>query len=250
VTWVKDAVETKRNVRRARRFCNTPCRQNRENRSRGGIPSSTKARWQAKLRIVDILDSLYPIETWVVEDIKAKTRKNCKKWNISFSPLEIGKKWFYDELRKKGELVLRSGWDTKCMRDELGLVKTNGKMEEKFSVHNVDSWVLANSVVGGHTKPDNESVWRMIPLRFHRRQLHRLQPSGGIRATYGGTISCGLKRGSLVRHPKWGLCYVGGSMEGMGISLHGFEDGKRICQNAKIRDLKVLRFGKWRYRAA
>ena len=37
VTWVKDAVETRRNLRRSRRFRKTPCRQNRRNRSRGGL---------------------------------------------------------------------------------------------------------------------------------------------------------------------------------------------------------------------
>ena len=32
-----------------------------------------------------------------------------------------------------------------------------------------------------------------------------------------------------------------------GISLHDINSGDRICQNAKIEDLKVLRFGSWRY---
>lgn len=44
VTWVKDAVESKRNARRSRRQRKTPCRQNRKNRARGCIPPSTKAR--------------------------------------------------------------------------------------------------------------------------------------------------------------------------------------------------------------
>ena len=44
VTWVKDSVEVRRNMRKARRFRKTPCRKNRENRSIGGIPPSTKAR--------------------------------------------------------------------------------------------------------------------------------------------------------------------------------------------------------------
>lgn len=250
VTWVKDAIETRRNMRRDRRFRKTPCRQNRENRARGGIPPSTKARWQAKLRVSNVLSKLFPVGTWVIEDIQAKTMKNGKRWNVSFSPLEVGKKWFYSEMEKRGVLVTKQGWETKNLRDSLGLVKTKGKMEERFSAHNLDSWVLANSVVGGHVEPDNETIWRMIPLRFHRRQLHRLQATDGVRNSYGGTMSCGLKRGSLVRHAKWGLCYVGGYSEGKGISLHGLDDGERICQNAKKEDLSVLRFGSWRYRQA
>jgi hypothetical protein len=247
VTWVKDMVETRRQMRRARRNRKTPCRQNRENRGRGGLAPSTKARWQAKLRIVNILRKLFPVIDFVVEDIKATTFHG-KKWNKSFSPLEVGKQWFYAELSKTGSLELKQGWDTKELRDALGLKKTHGKMEEKFSAHNVDSWVLANSASGGHTKPENTTTFRLTPLRFHRRQLHAFQPDeGNFRRPYGGTISQRLKRGSLVKHKKWGLCYLGGCSEKMGLSLHGLEDGKRICQNAKVQDLVVLRFNTWRW---
>jgi hypothetical protein len=247
VTWVKDMVETRRQMRRARRNRKTPCRQNRENRGRGGLAPSTKARWQAKLRIVNILRKLFPVIDFVVEDIKATTFHG-KKWNKSFSPLEVGKQWFYAELSKTGSLELKQGWDTKELRDALGLKKTHGKMEEKFSAHNVDSWVLANSAVGVHTKPDNTSIFRLIPLRFHRRQLHAFLPDkGNFRRPYGGTISQGLKRGSLVKHKKRGLCYLGGCPEKMRLGLHSLKDGKRTCQNAKVQDLVVLRFNTWRW---
>jgi len=247
VTWVKDAVETRMQMRRNRRFRKTPCRQNRKNRARGGLAPSTKARWQAKLRIVNILRKLFPVTDFVVEDIKSTTFHG-KKWNKSFSPLEIGKQWFYTELKKMGSLELKQGWETKGLRDTLGLKKTCGKMEEKFSVHNIDSWVLANSVVGGHAKPDNTSIFRLIPLRFHRRQLHAFQPdNGGLRRTYGSTISQGLKRGSLVKHKKWGLCYLGGCSEKTGLSLHRLNNGERVCRNAKAKDFIVWGFNVWRW---
>jgi len=51
VTWVKDTVEVRRNMRRARRFRKTPCRKPRFNRKQGGLSPSTKARWQWKLRL-------------------------------------------------------------------------------------------------------------------------------------------------------------------------------------------------------
>jgi len=247
VTWVKDMVETRRQMRRARRNRKTPCRQNRENRGRGGLVPSTKSRWQSKLRIVNILRKIFPVTDFVVEDIKATSFKG-KKWNKSFSPLEVGKQWFYVELRKFGALGLKQGWETKELRDALGLKKTHSKMDEVFSSHNVDSWVLANSVVGGHTKPDNTSIFRLTPLRFHRRQLHALLPDKkGFRRPYGGTISQGLKRGSLAKHKKWGLCYLGGCSEKTGLSLHGLEDGKRFFRTAKVQDLVVLRFNAWRW---
>jgi hypothetical protein len=247
VVWVKDVVEIRRQMRTNRRSRKTPCRQNRENRSRGGLVPSTKARWQAKLRIVNILRKIFPVSDFVVEDIKVTTFRG-KRWNRSFSPLETGKQWFYSELRKLGNLESKQGYETKELRDVLGLKKTHSKMEESFSAHNIDSWVLANSVVGGHTKPDNTSILRLIPLRFHRRQLHTFQPDKkNFRRLYGGTISQGLKRGLLVKHKKWGLCYLGGCSEKTGLSLHELEDGERLCRSAKIQDLVVLRFNTWRW---
>ena len=101
VDWVKDSLEARREMRRTRRSRNTPYRKCRFNRAIGGVPPSTKARWQSKLRILDILSKLYPIEFVVVEDIKAKTWKGAKKWNSSFSPLEVGKKYFYNVVLKR-----------------------------------------------------------------------------------------------------------------------------------------------------
>ena len=248
VTWVKDAVETRRNMRRARRFRKTPCRQNRINRARGGLPPSTKARWQWKLRIVDQLVKVFPITDIVVEDIKAKTIKKARKWNVRFSPLEVGKQWFYSEVEKFGNLHLKQGYETKELRDQLGLKKTSKKLAEVFEAHCVDSWVLANWCVGGHLSPDNKQLLCVAPIQFHRRQLHSLQPSkGGIRRDYGSTRSCGFKRGSLVKHPKWGLSYVGGTMGGK-ISLHSIETGKRLTQSAKPQDVAFKSYNIWRTR--
>jgi len=246
VTWVKEHVELRRQMRRTRRYRKTPCRQPRANRARGGIPPSTKARWQWKLRLAKWLSKLFPITTFVVEDIKAKT-KGKRRWDVSFSPLEVGKQWFYEQLAKLCQVVTRSGWETKQMRDTLGLRKTGNKTAEVFEAHCVDSWVLANSVVGGHLQPDNKRLVFVVPLQFHRRQLHRLQPGKqGKRLPYGGTLSLGLKRGSLVKHPEYGLTFVGGSSKGR-LSLHGLADGKRLTQNAKKEDVKFLTFCSWRF---
>jgi len=247
VTWVKDAIETRRNMRRARRFRKTPCRAPRFNRSRGALSPSTKARWQWKLRICRWLSRLFPIETFVVEDVKAHTRGG-RRWNCSFSPLQIGKDWFYGELRKLGRVETKQGYETKELRDAHGLKKTGRKLAEVFEAHCVDSWVLANWWTGGHTNPDNTRMMCITPLRFHRRQLHRLQAtSGGVRMPYGGTRSHGYKRGSLVKHPKWGIAYVGGVLKDR-ISLHQLADGKRLCQNARPSDCKFLAFNSWRTR--
>jgi hypothetical protein len=246
VTWVKEHVEQRRIMRRARRYRQTPCRQPRFNRARGGLPPSTKARWQWKLRLARWLSQLFPVSVFVVEDIKAKTRGK-RRWDVSFSPSEVGKQWFYRQLANLGQVLTRSGWETQQMRDALGLQKTNKKTAEVFAAHCVDAWVLANSVTGGHLQPDNQQMLMVVPLRFHRRQLHRLQPGkGGKRLSYGGMLSLGLRRGSLVRHPKFGLTFVGGSSAGR-VSLHRLEDGKRLTQSARKEDVKCLSFCSWRF---
>lgn len=250
VDWVKAAVETRRNMRRARRFRKTPYRPNRRNRVRGSLPPSTKARWQWKLRLCRWLARLFPVHAFVVEDIKARTYKNGRTWNASFSPLECGKRWFYDELEATAPIEKRSGWDTKLLRDAMGLKKTHAKTAEVFSAHCVDSFALARSVTGGRPQPDNTDLLIVTPLRFHRRQLHRLQPeAGGKRKAYGGTRSLGFKRGSLVRHTKLGLVYVGGWLRDR-ISLHSVKTGKRLTQTAKPADCRFLCFNSWRFHAA
>jgi hypothetical protein len=250
VTWVKDAEAVSTQMRRARRYRKTPYRKMRVNRNQGQVrlPPSTRARWGLKLRLCQWLARYYPIETYVVEDIAAVTKKGSRKWNQSFSPLEVGKQWFYAELSKLGQVKLYQGYETAAERNALGLKKSKAKLADTFEAHCVDSWVLANLGVGGHTAPDNKAMLYIVPLRFHRRQLHRLQPeTGGIRSPYGGTVSMGFKRGSWVKHPKYGLVYVGGASHGR-ISLHSLQDGKRLCQNAKPEDCILLTYASWRTR--
>jgi hypothetical protein len=250
VTWVKEAEEVSTQMRRARRYRKTPYRQLRINRNQGKVrlPPSTSARWGLKLRIANWLARYFPIETYVVEDIAAITKPGKRRWNKSFSPLEVGKLWFYAELEKLGDVQLYQGYETAQERNALGLKKTKAKLADTFEAHCVDSWVLANLWIGGHTAPDNTKMLYIVPLRFHRRQLHRLQPeTGGIRRPYGGTLSMGFKRGSWVKHPKYGLAYVGGTTNAR-ISLHSLQDGKRLTQNAKPEDCSLLTTASWRIR--
>jgi hypothetical protein len=268
VTWVKDAVKTRREMRRGRRFRKTPCRQPRFNRTKGGLAPSTKVRWQWKLRVCRWLKSMFPITDFVVEDIAATTKKGKRRWNTSFSPLEVGKRWFYTELvvacgrlgvtiattqgtakpsaGKLSNVHTLKGYETKECRLRLGLKKSSNKLSNDFSSHCVDSWVLANWFIGGHIEPDNKEILFVTPLRLHRRQLHALQPSyGGIRRPYGGTRSEGFKRGAYVKHPKYGVCFVGGASKGR-ISLHSLASGKRLMQNALPKECKFLTYASFR----
>lgn len=114
VTWVMDGVEKRRIMRKGRRYRKTPYRKCRPNRGqlkqKNRIPPSTKARWQWKLRICRWLSRYYPISCFVVEDLKAETKKGKRKWNQSFSPLEVGKQWFYAELGQLADVKTLQGY--------------------------------------------------------------------------------------------------------------------------------------------
>ena len=244
VQHVKDAIKTRREMRRTRRNRNTPCRKPRWNRAclkKNRLPPSTKARWQWKLSILNWLKKMFPITNTVVEDIKAKTMGK-RKWDKSFSPLQMGKNWFYSQIPN---LTTKQGWETKELRDVLGLKKSHNKLSNSFDAHCVDSWVLANSAVGGNVV-SNKQVLLIAPIRLHRRQLHRLQPTEGKRPSYGGTMSLGLNRGSLVKHHKYGVVYVGGNRKGK-LSLHSVSTGVRLTQSAKVEECKFLTHNRRRH---
>ena len=171
----------------------------------------------------------------------------ARKWNRSFSPLEVGKKWFYSELSKLGKIHLLQGYETAKLRNELGLKKSKNKLEENFNTHCVDGWVLAYSITHGLKVPDNTNIMCIHPIRLHRRQLHMFQPAkGGARKTYGGTRSVGFKRGSIIKHPKYGITYVGGTSKNK-ISLHDLKTGKRLTQHADASKCKFLTYSTSRY---
>lgn len=250
VTHVKKAIEQRMGMRKTRRHRNCRRRKCKSNRlyGRDFLPPSTRARWAAKLRILAQLRKIIPITNIVVEDIKAVTKKGKRRWNCNFSPIEVGKKWFYEQIRNIGlELSIYGGYITKQLRDFYHQKKTPQKSKKTFESHAVDAWCMAASIVGV-TEPTEKGIYYWIPLRFHRRQLHRLQPSkGGIRSPYGSTRSHGLKRGTLVDHVKYGRTYVSGMQQKIErISLIDAKTGRRLTQNAKILDLRVLTTIVWR----
>ena len=102
-TKVGKKVEKRRELRRSRRSRKCPNRKNRTNRlaNRERVPAGTRARWEWKFRILQWLSKMFPATHICVEDIKAPTIERAKKWNQSFSPLEVGKQWFYTQLQKR-----------------------------------------------------------------------------------------------------------------------------------------------------
>ena len=205
------------------------------------IPAGTRTRWDWKLRILNWLSTMFPITHVCVEDIKARTRKGARNWNESFSPLEVGKQWFYAEIQKRWILFTLKGFETKAIRDSLGLKKSGNKISSDFNAHCVDSWCSAYHVIGSDTdQVDNTCVFYVSPIPIARRQLHRQNPqTGGRRPRYGGTMCNGIVKNTLVKHVTHGLTRVSGYMEKKGYSLYALE-GKRLTQSAKREKFKVL----------
>jgi hypothetical protein len=85
-------------------------------------------------------------------------------------------------------------------------------------------------------------LWYGVPHQLHRRQLHRLQADkNGVRGPYGGTRSLGFKRGTVVQHPKYGRCIIGGhDRERQRLSLHAYKTNKRLTHMAKPADCRCL----------
>jgi RRXRR protein len=242
--YVKEAIQIRRTMRRARRSrkWRRPCRSNNRLGRKKRIPPSTRSRWEAKARIVAHLKKVLPLTDAVVEDVQAVTRP-CRNrtWNSSFSPVQCGKEHLYQLLRGMGlRLHLREGWQVKDLRERHGLRKTKSKSKQSFESHAVDAWALASSVSGA-VHPTCLRLWYLVPVRLHRRQLHRFQAAkGGVRAPYGGTRSLGLKRGTLVRYPKYGLCSVGGCDRARStISLHDYRTNTRLTKSAKVEDCQT-----------
>lgn len=238
---IKKRLEIRSNQRRARRFkkWRRPLRSNR-NQGRPKIAPSTRARWELKYRIVSQLAKIIPISDVVIEDIKAKTFKNGKRWNNQFSPVQAGKNHLYNLLKQDGfRFWTFEGWEVAEERNSMGLRKVSNKSKKSFESHCVDGFVLS-ALITGIEKPTARGLYYLKQIKLSRRQLHRFQFSkGGKRNRYGGTISLGLKRGTLVRHPNHDLCSVGGHQKGR-ISLHDYVTNKRLCLNAKAEDCKVL----------
>jgi hypothetical protein len=252
-THVKQAVETRRLLRRARRhrLWRRPCRgQNRQART-PRLPPSTRSRWAAKARLVQQLARIVPLSDVAVEAVRATTRPGAgRRWNQSCSPVQVGKAHLYQLLKEQG-LTLHgyTGIVTQQLRERYGLAKTRHKAAQTFSSHAVDAWVLA-AATSGALAPTCTRVWYGVPHRLHRRQLHRLEAStGGVRKPYGGTRSLGCTRGTLVEHPTYGRCTVGGDdRQTQRLSLHASKTNQRLTQRAnpaECRRLTTIAFRCW-----
>jgi hypothetical protein len=230
-------LEARRQMRKARRYRKTPRRQKRfSNRRRpnGWLAPSQKAKVDFRIRIVDELRRLYPIDRFAVEDVKFNHYR--KRWGKHFSTVEIGKTRFYEHLRGLGQLSLYAGVETAEWRKKLKLPKNPRKSALKWDAHASDAVALGCAEMGC-TDPSPPEFWVWRRFQYARRQLHRLEPNrDGSRRRYGGSQSVyPFKKGDVVAW-RGRLVRVGGFMDRR-FSLHAFTlKNERVTQNARPED--------------
>ena len=241
-TTTKKKIEKRKNSRRFRRYRKCRSRKWRGNRNanKKRIPPSTMARWSWKVRIVDFLLELFPIKACVVEDIQASSIKGEKQWNQNFSPLEVGKQWFYEQIQERFEFFdTLKGWETKELRERFFLSKLKDKLSSDFHAHCVDAWVLATHAVGGSV-PYNKEVLCIKPPSIQRRCLHRENPKkGGIRSRYGGTKLLGFTKGTLVKTAKYGLAVISGYNQHNKLRLTDKSTGKNLSLSYDSKQVQI-----------
>lgn len=261
--WVKKHIETRKDLRRARRYRNTPYRKMRPNRGirkrLGRLPPSTKSRWDVKLKMIKFLTSILPITDLAVEEINAISKSKNPKWNKSFSPLQHGKNYFNTQINQQFpylNFILFRGKHTYQHRKNRGFIKNSQKLKYIWSAHNIDSHSLCEMLLEKEIVPF-KGLYRLEFIEFHRRMLHRQVANSSrkkpnpthYRSPYGSTISLGLSRGSIAIY-KNNLVYIGSNLDN-NLSVHSIlfsisKKDNRISRNAKLSEIKILNRGKIR----
>lgn len=209
---VPQKMEARRNLRRARRYRNTPRRPKRfNNRKRKNywLAPTQKSKVETRLKAIRELCKIYPIKLIIAEDVRFNHYKNRN--GKFFSTVEIGKTLTYAEYRKLADLKLVEVSDTDFWREKFGLPKfTARKWEQVPETHAHDAVAMLMGVTDCDNNPGAPFfVWRR--LRYARRCLHRQNfRKGAVRPRFGGTTNGGFfRKGDWVVAEKAGVVYQG-----------------------------------------
>lgn len=233
---VPKKMEIRRNLRRARRFRNTPRRSARFNnrkRKKYWLAPTQQSKVEARLKSVRELCRIYPVGLIISEDVRYNHAQNRN--GKYFSTVEIGKTYTYEEYRKLAELKLVEVGDTDAWRENYGLEKrTEKKWEQVPETHANDAVAMLMGITGCRNGETPFYVWHR--LQYARRSLHRqMFQKGGKRPRFGGTNNGSyFRKGDWVEAEKAGIVYRGwvcglptDTSKVLGIAD---ADGKRIGQ--------------------
>jgi len=197
---IKNRMDKRRELRRGRRHRNCRRRECRFlSRSKTGkMAPSIRSRKQLELRVIKELCKIYPINIGGVEDVAFD--HYSKRWGKNFSQIEIGKKWFYEELKKLiPDVRLIKGHETSVRRKQLGLSKSGNKEERNPEAH-VNDCIAMGSIILGIGMDYNTVLRQGINFdiitrpKYSRRKLNHEEPHKkpnreGTRKRFGGTTT-------------------------------------------------------------
>lgn len=245
---IKDKMESRRNMRRARRFRKTrrrPKRFDNRIREKGWLPPSIKAKVDNRQRLIQSLLAIYPVSRFAVEDmridgndLKGRAGREYYTWTM------VAKTKLHDFLKQRGWLTLHDSEETARTREDRKLVKTPKKGELVFSSQAVDALALCALSTGVKSLTVTAFyVWRRPDVP--RRQLRAFQPGrGGIRRPYGGSMALGFRKNTVVEY-RGRLYRTGGTTNGR-LSLHSFDfENRRVTQNARPEECRKLFRQSW-----
>jgi len=205
-----------------------------------------------------------------IENISSRSYSGKDKRNISFGPLQIGKKWFKKEIQLlKINFSTQPGYETSKLKKHFKLYKTKNKMSDDFSAHVVDSAVIVTNMMKGYIANKNISIMYLTPIGLNRRSLHKQQFSKSNVRTRVGTLRSkitGSSSGSIVKllkptistlkANKKSIFLIGGytifkNKYGgkIGTTLSTLDNkSNRITQYADIKYIKHLCYNRYIYR--
>ncbi|MHB1041529.1 MAG: RRXRR domain-containing protein [Eubacteriales bacterium] len=161
---VPGKMEARRNLRRARRFRNTPRRPARfDNRRRKGywLAPTQRSKVECRLKIVRELCKIFPVRIIVTEDVRYNHYRH--RDGKYFSTVEIGKTLTYREYKSLAELRLVEVTDTDAWRIKFGLEKrTDKKWEQVPETHANDAVAMLMGVTGCEDAATPFYVWRKL----------------------------------------------------------------------------------------
>ena len=240
---VKKRMETRSNLRKARRGRNCRRREARFNnrkKKEGWIAPSQLAKVQLRIRLMERLCKIFPITDIVIEDVRFNHHK--KRRGKYFSTVEIGKTKVYNRAKELSKLWLINGWETAETRKEYGIKKCSQKNKLSVESHANDSLAMVCWLNGEKSK-DNTSVfyvWRR--QECSKRQLHLAScAKGGFRRRQGGTTNARFefRKGDVIQY-KEVVGYVGGwySKTNLVSLVNGL--GERVASRAisRVRQLQ------------
>jgi RRXRR protein len=193
-------LEQRRTLRRARHFrkCRRrPVRFDNRTRRPDWIAPSQLVLVQSRLKVLDALFAIYPIQRVGFEDVRFNHAKH--RWGTNFSTVEIGKTRIKSWLAERSEVHLFEGWQTQEFRKQYGYPKTAVKSADKFTAHCSDALALACAAGIHHPILAGRFIVVDDTYRPVRRKLHDTQPAkGGVREAYSTGTVMGLRKGLLI----------------------------------------------------